>query len=144
MLQFQEPQRVSKVSPDGLFVFVEGSQTGLPMAQVTKAEQPAPPARFVDSPPQALPGTTLSSTAVAPPAQVATLPPMNWVLSVPRGVRAQLIITGNVRADDLKRLKAQVDFLMDSLDDSDDGSGLVRISDPGKPNAPGTPFGGRP
>lgn len=120
VLQFPEPKRVSKVSPDGAFVFVEGSETGLPMAEIAKAEQPAQPARFVETPtPPTPPLTAAVAGQGAPLAQGTTLPPMNWVLSVPRGVRAQLIITGNVRADDLKRLKAQLDFLVDSLDDPD-------------------------
>lgn len=43
---------------------------------------------------------------------------MNWVLSVPRGVSAELRIFGKeVRPDDFRRLKAQIDFLVDSLTD---------------------------
>lgn len=46
------------------------------------------------------------------------LPLLSWVLSVPRGVRAELRIVGkDVRRDDLKRLKQQIDFLVESFED---------------------------
>lgn len=49
-----------------------------------------------------------------------TLPPLSWVLSVPRGVRAELRITGkDVRREDLARLKQQIDFLVESFDDGE-------------------------
>lgn len=49
------------------------------------------------------------------------LPPLSWVLSVPRGVRAELRITGkDVRRDDLERLKKQIDFLVESFEESED------------------------
>jgi hypothetical protein len=41
ILQFQEPRRVSKVSEG--FVFVDGSTTGMPIAEVTVSEAPADP-----------------------------------------------------------------------------------------------------
>jgi len=44
--------------------------------------------------------------------------PLSWVLSVPRGVRAELRITGkDIRRDDLERLKKQIDFLVESFDE---------------------------
>lgn len=55
-----------------------------------------------------------------PPAGPSLIPPQNWVLSVPRGVKAQLVITGtDVKPEDLKRLKAQIDFLVDSFSDGE-------------------------
>ena len=49
--------------------------------------------------------------ASATETQGTALPPLSWVLSVPRGVRAELRITGkDVRRDDLERLKKQIDF----------------------------------
>lgn len=74
-------------------------------ADVTEPVTPTPPAHHNPPPP---------SGATAPLA----IPPMNWVLSVPRGVSAELRIFGNeVRPDDLRRLKAQIDFLVESLSD---------------------------
>lgn len=54
--------------------------------------------------------------------QTSTLiPPMTWVLSIPRAVRAELRIIGlDVRKDDLVRLKQQIDFLVASFTDESD------------------------
>jgi hypothetical protein len=50
----------------------------------------------------------------------SSIPPLSWVLSVPRGIRAELRITGkDVKRDDLKRLKQQIDFLVESFDDGE-------------------------
>lgn len=47
----------------------------------------------------------------------STIPPQNWVLSVPRGVRAELKIVGqDVQPQDLERLKEQIDFLRNSFE----------------------------
>jgi hypothetical protein len=55
-----------------------------------------------------------------PEATGSVIPPLSWVLSVPRGIRAELRITGkDIRRDDLERLKKQIDFLVDSFDDTD-------------------------
>lgn len=123
-LQFADPKRVTGLSEDGLWVFVEGSKTGLPIKEVSKVDRPSEDdflaratASLFGREVNASPAGTSPGTPDKTPNQ---LPPMNWVLSVPRGVRAQLIITGNVRADDLKRLKAQIDFLADSLTDTDE------------------------
>jgi hypothetical protein len=43
MLQFREPKRVSGFSDDGQIVFVDGSPTGLPLAEVSVEEPPANP-----------------------------------------------------------------------------------------------------
>lgn len=49
VLQFQEPKRVRSISEDGQFVFVDGSDTGLPVTEVTRekaplgAQNPPPP-----------------------------------------------------------------------------------------------------
>jgi hypothetical protein len=52
--------------------------------------------------------------------QGTTLPPLSWVLSVPRRIRAELRTTGkDVRRDDLERLKKQIDFLDESFNDEE-------------------------
>lgn len=49
-----------------------------------------------------------------------TIPPQSWVLSVPRGVSAELRITGKeVTKGDLLRLKQQIDFLVESFEDGE-------------------------
>lgn len=46
VLQFQEPRRIREISDDGAWAFVEGSNTGVPMSQLSVVEQPKvnPPA----------------------------------------------------------------------------------------------------
>jgi hypothetical protein len=57
VLQFQEPKRVSKLSADGKFAFVDGSPTGLPVEELTEQARPVkvtPPiagTRSVSNPP---------------------------------------------------------------------------------------------
>ena len=46
-LQFPEPRQVTSFSDDGDFLFVEGSQTGIPVNEAMKAEAPKPPS-FAD------------------------------------------------------------------------------------------------
>jgi hypothetical protein len=43
ILQFAEPKRVARLSQDGRFAFVDGSPTGLPIAEITKHDQPKMP-----------------------------------------------------------------------------------------------------
>jgi hypothetical protein len=63
-----------------------------------------------------------SESAKNPPA--SAIPPMSWVLSVPRGVRAELKIIGaDVKVADLQRLKQQIDFLVASFEDEAGGGG---------------------
>ena len=62
--------------------------------------------------------TTVGGKGAQSPPAGMMIPTQNWVLSVPRGVKAQLTITGaDVKPEDLKRLKSQIDFLVDSLND---------------------------
>lgn len=42
ILQFQEPKRISRLSSDGKFAFVDGSPTGLPVGELTEQPQPIP------------------------------------------------------------------------------------------------------
>lgn len=75
--------------------------------------------RFEDTPmAEPTSGRHHSPAATAP--ETAMIPPVSWILSVPRGVRAELRITGkDVRRDDLERLKRQIDFLVESFDDDE-------------------------
>jgi hypothetical protein len=41
ILQFQEPKRIREISEDGEWAFVEGSNTGVPMAELTATSPPA-------------------------------------------------------------------------------------------------------
>jgi hypothetical protein len=42
-LQFEAPRKITGLSEDENFAFVEGTATGIPMEQLTKAEPPSPP-----------------------------------------------------------------------------------------------------
>ncbi|MCH9052752.1 MAG: hypothetical protein IIA72_17045 [Proteobacteria bacterium] len=48
-LQFPTPRRVTGVSEDETFVFVEGSNTGIPMSEIQLAEKPEVPAEAPES-----------------------------------------------------------------------------------------------
>jgi hypothetical protein len=62
----------------------------------------------------------MDSAPAKPEQSGASIPPLSWVLSVPRGVRAELRITGkDVTKGDLERLKQQIDFLVASFEDGD-------------------------
>ena len=43
MIQFREPKRVRWISDDGKYLYVDGSNTGIPAAEVSVEEAPAPP-----------------------------------------------------------------------------------------------------
>lgn len=49
ILQFKEPKRVTGLSDDGKFVFVEGSSTGAPIGEVTRESAPPESLRPQDS-----------------------------------------------------------------------------------------------
>jgi hypothetical protein len=51
VLQFDVPRKVTAISPDGAYVQVEGSHTGIPMDQVSKADSPTPPPSGFPPPP---------------------------------------------------------------------------------------------
>jgi hypothetical protein len=40
ILQFREPKRISSISADGTYAFVDGSSTGLPVGELTKQPKP--------------------------------------------------------------------------------------------------------
>jgi hypothetical protein len=60
---------------------------------------------------------TMASSAQSTEALKAiALHSWNWPLSVPRGVNAQLMITGQFTKADIARLKKQIEFLEESFD----------------------------
>jgi hypothetical protein len=60
-------------------------------------------------------------TPIKPETTASTIPPLSWVLSVPRRVRAELRVVGkDVTKGDLQRLKQQIDFLLESFEDGAD------------------------
>lgn len=102
VLQFTEPRKVIQVSPDEGFVHVEGSNTGIPMDQVSKQQPPAATPPHIPLPPA---GRGMSFT---------------WTLSVPRAVHAELRIHGTeIRKADVARLRKQLDFLEESFEEDE-------------------------
>jgi hypothetical protein len=61
--------------------------------------------------------TTGASAQSAEALKAIVLHSWNWPLSVPRGVNAQLMLTGQFTKGDIARLKKQIEFLEDSFDD---------------------------
>ena len=63
--------------------------------------------------------TRSASAQLADPQIVAHGKPgnWNWPLSVPRGVNAQLVLTGDFRKADITRLKKQIELLEESFDE---------------------------
>jgi hypothetical protein len=65
--QFQQPRRLTGLSPDGQYAFVEGSSTGMPIGELTVVDPPSsekdkhplapPPPNTVKYPPPGAPGT---------------------------------------------------------------------------------------
>ncbi len=60
--------------------------------------------------------TTVASAQAAEALKAIALHSWNWPLSVPRGVNAQLMLTGQFTKADIARLKKQIELLEESFD----------------------------
>ncbi|HEV2987140.1 MAG TPA: hypothetical protein VG759_01765 [Candidatus Angelobacter sp.] len=128
MLRLPEAKRLQGFSEDGQFAFVEGSDTGIPSSEIIPAE---PPAHEAPKPPTLLrsggranmqhTGTpNTSDTAQQVRTALGVVSPSNawtWTLSMPRNVKAELRIAGEVTKADIARLKKQIEFLEESFED---------------------------
>jgi hypothetical protein len=63
--------------------------------------------------------TTAASVQSAEVLKAIVLHSWNWPLSVPRGVNAQLMLTGQFTKADIVRLKKQIEFLEESFDEEE-------------------------
>jgi hypothetical protein len=63
--------------------------------------------------------TTAASAQSAEALKAIVLHSWNWPLSVPRGVNAQLMLTGQFTKADIVRLKKHIEFLEESFDDDE-------------------------
>jgi hypothetical protein len=63
--------------------------------------------------------TTAASAQSTEVLKAITLHSWNWPLSVPRGVNAQLMLTGQFTKADIARLKKQIEFLEESFDEEE-------------------------
>ena len=62
---------------------------------------------------------TASSAQSTEALKAIVLHSWNWPLSVPRGVNAQLMLTGQFTKADIARLKKQIEFLEESFDEEE-------------------------
>ena len=118
VLQFERPKRVRLVTEDGQWVAVEGSETGIPMAEVTvqeRAGKPTPPA-----PPP--PRFTLERE---PEGEKTVDGETEWIRSdLGSATKVRLIVTGQMGPKQIgkliKLLKAQQAVLSDDDDEADE------------------------
>lgn len=104
VLQFSEPKRVRALSPDAEWVFVEDSETGLPVKEVT-VESPAPEKSDVKPSvtPPVLPLPTVPAAKV-----------FSWPLS--KGVTAEVKLTGtSITPAHLELLRSYLELAKQAL-----------------------------
>jgi hypothetical protein len=63
--------------------------------------------------------TTVAAAQATEALKAIVLHSWNWPLSVPRGVNAQLMLTGQFTKADIARLKKQIEFLEESFDEEE-------------------------
>jgi hypothetical protein len=105
MLQFVAPKRVTGISDDSEYVFVEGETTGVPMSQVSKAEPPAQHIHGAHIPPgtQLFPPSISHATAAGRGGQVA-ISVAREVSSLPEG-EAMLQWPASISSESVKDLE---------------------------------------
>lgn len=95
---FKDTIQFASVTDSGYDGGTDGSDSEITAAKEDRQMDPAP---------------------IKPEPTGTAMPLLSWVLSVPRGVRAELRIVGkDVTKGDLQRLKQQIDFLVESFEDS--------------------------
>jgi hypothetical protein len=104
-LQFQEPKRVREVSEDGKFAFVDGSNTGLPMSELSQAKLSQSNKSVLYPDPKAFDGIFDSSKK--------TLKIYSFGLS--DETNAELRIFGEATVEDLEALRDYVELTIKNL-----------------------------
>ena len=105
-LQFAQPRRVRAISEDGDWVFVDGSETGIPMNEVS-VESREPPVKQ----PPTLP---LSDVPVAPSGEV------EWLRSrVGKNTSVRLMVIGDVGSREVGRLIRVLETQRDVLQEDE-------------------------
>jgi len=110
VLQFAEPKRIRATSEDGLWAFVDGSETGLPVKELTVEKQASvdiiPPE--ITKPPAAQP----PKMALPPPSVPVHL--FSWPLS--KDVVAEVKLTGmEITAAHLELLRSYLDLAKQAM-----------------------------
>jgi len=112
-LQFSEPMRVRGLSDDGEWVFIEGSDTGLPVEELTIEE----PAKDIKS-----------AAAKVPPVNIELRHPQQkqlltqaLVISIPRDFRVDISVKGDeLKREDLNRIKSQFNRWIEGMEEAFD------------------------
>lgn len=105
VLQFPQPRRVRGISEDGCWAFVEGSESGIPMNELSvKAHEPQAP--------QARPPTLPLTEALASSGEI------EWLRNrVGKSTNVRLLVTGDMGPREIQRLirllQTQHDVLLD-------------------------------
>lgn len=111
VFQFTKPQRIRSLAPDGKWAFVEGSNTGVPIEQLTR-EKPL-------------------EQITPKPAPVSTTPPIDieqksllaqeLVISIPRKFRVDIDVRGDeLKREDLTKIKNQFTRWIEGLEEAFD------------------------
>jgi hypothetical protein len=110
-------------NPGSVDRFISVFKSTMQFAKLTPGAYTSPPEEENADMQTDITGTPPPQGGAKLPAGASLIPPQNWVLSVKRGVKATLLISGtDVKPEDLKRLKAQIDFLVDSFSDEEEGT----------------------
>jgi hypothetical protein len=108
-LQFAEPKRIREISPDGHWAFVEGSNTGMPVDELTieKQVEPPPPAK---THPKITPPTSIEQKQLLS---------QELVISIPRKFRVNVDVLGDeLKREDLARIKSQFTRWIEGLEEA--------------------------
>jgi hypothetical protein len=113
VLQFPKPQRVRLASPDGQWICVENSETGIPMSEVIVHEQaalpPPPPPRFP------LDNSKDVQMEKLDPAEV------EWMRTgLGRSTAARILVKGKMGPKEIGRLIKMLEAQREVLEDEDD------------------------
>jgi hypothetical protein len=113
VLQFDRARRVTAVSDDGQWAFVEGSDTGLPMAELSPADTPLTVQSLTI-------GTAVSPAVVNPsaPPPAPTAPGERAFASgpLPEGKSWRLIVRGEIGASELGKIIRQLEAQKETLE----------------------------
>lgn len=117
VVQF-ESRRITGFSPDEQYALVEGSNTGLPVKELTVMENApdsqTPPLGDMRLPPPGTPGTQFR-----PPIQGANLLTQTLVVSIPRNFRVDVQVRGDeLKKEDLAKIKSQFTRWLEGLEEA--------------------------
>lgn len=114
--QFQEPRRVRKLSEDGVWAFVEGSDTGVPLEELTVEAKGDSPGENAQKPRE-------EEKRREPPLDIEQrrLLKQELVVSIPRKFRVDINVLGDeLKREDLAKIKNQFNRWIEGLEEAFD------------------------